>query len=88
MASERVAVGSGVGSVGATALLSDLTVGECAGCAAGGLERSAVARCRFCALALCSEHLDGAFGPKQIASAAGCHHVFVATGWLERALRT
>jgi hypothetical protein len=49
-------------------------------------KRYAAARCRFCPRALCSEHLDDMLTPRSGAE-AGCRHVFVATGWLERALR-
>ena len=71
----------GLGMVEASALACDR-------CATGGRERAATARCRFCGFALCSEHLAEALRPEQRAMGLGCRHIYVAAGWLARALRS
>ena len=60
----------------------------CDRCATSGRERAAAARCRFCALALCSEHLAEELRPEQSVASLGCRHIYVAAGWLARALRS
>ena len=60
---------------------------RCGRCASGGVERSVTARCTFCSLGLCSEHLAEALQADYGRAGRGCRHVYVASGWLTAALR-
>lgn len=55
-------------------------------CATSGGERPAAARCRFCTVSLCSEHLAQALQPEPSGIGRGCRHVFIAAGWLANAI--
>ena len=87
LARELIAAESGLGSEAARPHTVPASLLTCDRCATADRERPAAARCRFCAFALCSEHLAAALGPEHDVPSLGCRHVFVAVGWLARALR-
>ena len=87
LAREMITAEPGLGSGAARPQTVPASLLACDRCATADRERAAAARCRFCAFALCSEHLTGALGPERDVPSLGCRHVFVAAGWLARALR-
>jgi hypothetical protein len=59
---------------------------SCDVCAASGRDRPAAARCRYCSIGVCSEHLTEALRAGRTVPGAGCGHVFIAVGWLASAI--